>query len=172
MCGRSTQPCPRYLPRRNRWNRYITRKKTPMNGAIPESHTGTTNVEPSRKWWIVGGVVLAVLVVLIAYLAGRGWEGANDQIAAEDDPAWVYKENGPEVCEKAVLPQLKSPGSAVFTWEAPREDTVSIPKRDRYLMDGYVDSQNGFGAVLRTNIVCGLTLNGDDTLSGSATLRK
>lgn len=136
----------------------------------------TTNGQPettkSRTWWIIGGVILAALAIFAAYLMGRGWDDATNQIAAEEDPAWVYKENGPEVCEKAVLPQLKSPGSAVFTWEDPREDTESIPKRDRYLMDGYVDSQNGFGAVLRTNIVCSLTLNDDDTMSGQATLRK
>ena len=134
--------------------------------------TGQPETRKARTWWIVGGVVVAALAVFMAYLMGRGWDEATDQMSAESDPSWVYKENGPEVCEKAVLPQLKSPGSAVFTWEDPREDTESIPKRDRWLMDGYVDSQNGFGAVLRTNIVCGMTLNDDDTMSASATLRK
>lgn len=126
----------------------------------------------ARTWWIVGGVTLAALVVFVTFLAGLGWNDAVEQEAAENDPAWVYKTHGPEACEEAVLSKLKSPGSAEFAWGDPREDTESIPQRDRYLMDGYVDSQNGFGAVLRTDIVCGLTLNGDDTLSATATLRK
>ena len=138
----------------------------------PWTPTGQPETRKARTWWIVGGVVVAALAVFMAYLMGRGWDEATDQMSAESDPSWVYKESGPEVCEKAVLSQLKSPGSAVFTWEEPREDTESIPKRDRWLMDGYVDSQNGFGAVLRTNIVCSMTLNDDDTMSASATLRK
>lgn len=143
-----------------------------MTTTGPWTPTGQPETRKARTWWIVGGVVVAALAVFMAYLMGRGWDEATDQMAAESDPSWVYKQNGPEVCEKAVLPQLKSPGSAVFTWEDPREDTESIPKRDRWLMDGYVDSQNGFGAVLRTNIVCSMTLNDDDTMSASATLRK
>lgn len=143
-----------------------------MTTTGPWTPTGQPETRKARTWWIVGGVLVAALAVGIAFLAGLGWEAANDKIAAENDPAWVYKQHGPEACEKAVLPQLKSPGSAEFTWDDPREDTASIPKRDRYLMDGYVDSQNSFGAVLRTRIVCGLTLNDDDTLSATATLRK
>lgn len=138
----------------------------------PWTPTGQPETRTSRTWWIAASVVLAVLAVFAAYLMGRGWDAAVDQVAEEDDPAWVYKENGPEACETAVLPKLRSPGSAEFTWEEPREDTQSIPKRDRYLMDGYVDSQNGFGAVLRTSIVCGLTLGDDDTMTATATLRK
>jgi|SRR5690625_5027719 len=137
----------------------------------PWTKGGQAESKKSRTWWIVGGAVLAVVVVFVAFLAGLGWEEANEQIAAEDDPAWVYKEHGPEACEKAVLPKLKSPGSAEFEWGDPREDTASVPARDRYLMDGHVDSQNSFGAVLRTDIVCSLTLDDEGTMSATATLK-
>ena len=54
-----------------------------MTNPGPWTPTGQPETKKSRTWWIVGGIVLAVLVVFAAYLMGRGW----DEATATDGPA-------------------------------------------------------------------------------------
>jgi hypothetical protein len=57
-------------------------------------------------------------------------------------------------CEKAVLSRLKAPGSADFPGVF---DDVSEPRKrpdGSYLWGSWVDSQNSFGAKLRTRFMC------------------
>lgn len=50
-------------------------------------------------------------------------------------------------CQEAVKRYLKSPGSAKFGGE-------SVTARDPYVVTGWVDSQNGFGALVRNRYYC------------------
>ena len=50
----------------------------------PWTADGQPPTKKSRMWWIVGGVILAALVVFVAYLMGRGWDAA---VATEESPA-------------------------------------------------------------------------------------
>lgn len=45
---------------------------------------GKPQTKTARTWWIVGGVILAALVVAAAFLAGLGWEDAT---APKSEPA-------------------------------------------------------------------------------------
>lgn len=60
------------------------------------------------------------------------------------------------VCAKNyVEASLKSPSTAKFPWVS---DTI-IPLGDnKYTIGSYVDSQNGFGATIRTNYLCTVTI--------------
>jgi hypothetical protein len=59
--------------------------------------------------------------------------------------AWV-------ACKGFVEDRLKSPGSASFPWYS---DGKAIHQGGgRYEVHSYVDSQNGFGALIRTNFDC------------------
>ena len=62
-----------------------------MTNPGPWTATGQPETKKSRTWWIVGGVVLAVVVVFVAFLAGLGWEDANEQTTAADDPASQFR---------------------------------------------------------------------------------
>lgn len=52
-------------------------------------------------------------------------------------------------CRKAVLAQLKSPGSARWA-----DDTVASEGSAGWQVDGEVDAQNGFGALVRLSFTC------------------
>lgn len=61
-------------------------------------------------------------------------------------------------CEKAVSDQLKSPASATFSnW------TRTNNYNDTFTVTGSVDSQNSFGAMLRSQFSCTVRDNGNQT---------
>ena len=61
-----------------------------------------------------------------------------------------------------VKQRLKSPGSAIFPgiWDGKREHITKLGNRE-YRINSYVDSQNGFGSLLRTNWSCIIYFDGD-----------
>lgn len=64
------------------------------------------------------------------------------------------------ICEKFVKDRLKSPSTAEFAsliW-----DGITVEKEgDVYSMRSWVDSQNGFGAMIRTQFLCKVRPEGD-----------
>ena len=61
--------------------------------------------------------------------------------------------------QECVTERLKSPSSADFPWGS---DCVTKISDNTYVINSYVDSQNSFGAMLRTNFTCQITLTGND----------
>lgn len=59
------------------------------------------------------------------------------------------------ICENAVESRLRSPGTADFPFGHVSAVRTSGP--NAFMLASYVDSQNGFGAVVRTNFVCEVT---------------
>ena len=99
----------------------------------------------SGEW--IAACVLG-LVLLIGYAACRGPEEklhsdqANEQSTSNNTiGAWTYM-------KEFVRQRLKSPSTAEFPFGGHRDVTALGDKR--YLVESYVDSQNSFGATLRT----------------------
>lgn len=85
----------------------------------------------------------AVLAVLLAPAAQ----------AAEPAVDWEHAGTVAKMqCQKAVTRALKSPSTAVFQ---PINDMTIKPAKGGYAIHGYVDSQNGFGATVRSRFNCG-----------------
>jgi hypothetical protein len=62
--------------------------------------------------------------------------------------------------QKCVEQQLKSPSTAEFPYG--EIEGVSQLSGNTYIINSYVDSQNGFGAMIRTNYRCQVTLTSKD----------
>lgn len=70
-------------------------------------------------------------------------------------------EAGAEVsCEQRVKEQLKSPSSADFDGTTARAVTET-----EYAVSGTVDSENGFGAMLRSEFTCTVQFRDDGTFA-------
>ena len=63
------------------------------------------------------------------------------------------------MAEEFIKKELKSPGSAKFPWY--NDSMVTDLGNGKYRYVSYVDSQNGFGALLRTNFICTVKYVGD-----------
>lgn len=62
------------------------------------------------------------------------------------------------ICSNLVRSTLKAPSSAKFPWVP---DMSRRPNRDYYITS-YVDAQNGFGAMIRTDFTCNVRYVSDD----------
>lgn len=94
------------------------------------------------------GVVLVALTGLVSACGGSG--------GASDEPGEGDKFSAAVMCEEFVKDRLKAPATAEF-------DTEPGTKSGRaWVVQGVVDSENGFGAMLRSDFTCRLRYAGDD----------
>lgn len=90
----------------------------------------------------------AVATVLAFTLLGSCGEGAPNKFMAE------------AMCRSFITDRLKSPGSARFSDSSETERTS---KSDGgFLITGWVDSQNSFGALLRSHYSCSIMPSAND----------
>lgn len=95
-------------------------------------------------------VVLILVACVVIGILGRKSSGPSgpDQFTAR------------VMCEKFVKDRLKAPASAEF---APGSETHTLAKgKGAYKITSWVDSQNSFGAMIRTNYTCEVSYQGDD----------
>ena len=100
--------------------------------------------DPTTTRWAIGIGILLVVCCGWAALKGPGHNS--------DDP-------GPDAeraCKELVKDRLKSPGSAKFSGMDHRGDV------DEYTVTGSVDSQNSFGALIRSDFTCTVREQGDN----------
>lgn len=100
---------------------------------------------------------LAATVVAAALVVGGAACGDVDSDEGPTDYSAF------EICKKFVKDRLKSPGSASFRnfFEDDGEVSVSGFGDGPYKVISTVDSENGFGALIRTDFVCEVKHTGD-----------
>lgn len=92
------------------------------------------------------GIILAPVILIVLFIIGGYIFGSDDSNEPNRFEAIRY-------CEDAVRDQLRSPSTAAFD----SESTDSNP----YRVSGTVDAENGFGATVRNNFSCTVTITGD-----------
>lgn len=96
-----------------------------------------------------------VFGVGVAITAGYFWWSSRDTCDADAAYAAV---------KESISSRLRSPGSAIFQdWEGMSERTS--PYICAFNISGYVDSQNGFGAMLRTDFWGSALVKEDGSIS-------
>lgn len=99
-------------------------------------------VPPKRRRWLV--LLLPILAVVLLAAGGTTvWLATRPTVAAGPEAAVVA------ACHENALMSLRSPASARFSQEA-----VTQTGDGRWHVAGVVDSQNGFGAVVRQRVEC------------------
>ncbi len=109
---------------------------------------GKTNAEIRDLLFKIHGItIIAVLIlsIIIAFFATGGFSDKNKD-------AWI--------CAQIVVSdELKSPNTADFCNYTSAK--ITNTGGNRYIVKGYVDSENGFGATVRTHFTVTLTLTSD-----------
>lgn len=130
-----------------------TAERTSTKGAAMSQPHPAEQQPPANRRTIGKGyktflacAVAAMFLLMIIAVSTSGDSGTDDQSTMAE-----------VMCEDFVKARLKSPGSAEFgPTDTAREDDV-------YTVRGPVDSQNGFGAMLRSDYVCVVRDNPDDS---------
>lgn len=107
-----------------------------------------------------GAAIFVCVVFFIIFLVFKCSCSETEQEKANRNE-YNLKFNAYYNSQQCVKELLKSPSTAEFP--SGSEQFVTRIDEDTYLINSYVDSQNGFGAMLRTNYVCQITLNNNDT---------
>ena len=113
---------------------------------------GEVDASEKKKRAVVGGILAAIVVAFVAwaYITDDG-----DDSGTTDDREFAAF----SICKQFVTDRLQSPATASFRnyFEDDGEVVVRVVSDDRYVVTSTVDSENGFGAMLRTGFVCTVT---------------
>lgn len=102
---------------------------------------------PTLKHKLIGAVFLFVLLPA----------GCVYMLSGDPDPKYANKTTALVCAKQKVREQLKSPSTAEF--QPSIDMRVETADNLSYKIAGYVDSQNSFGAMVRTNFACDLTVH-------------
>ncbi|MBI3921313.1 MAG: hypothetical protein HY318_07850 [Armatimonadetes bacterium] len=94
-----------------------------------------------------GGVGLLVVFLLLYGSCSRMWREAGDSARAGPTKTGAYFWS-----QEYVKAALKAPSTAKFPWYS--DSFVSDLGGGRFEVRAYVDAQNAFGAMLRSNYTC------------------
>jgi hypothetical protein len=115
--------------------------------------------KPSAKRVLIGLVLVIFAVIMISNIGGESDKSASPgpeakPAASAEDKLKHELETACYIARSFVRKKLKVPGSAEFplcsevqTWRVPKQEGV-------YRSQGYVDSKNTFGVMVRTQYVC------------------
>jgi hypothetical protein len=132
---------------------------SPRRSAHVTKKSALTQPVSKRTWLIVktsAGVI--ILLIFIKACSSEPPVPPNNQA---DEAVTAIKVRSQ--CEDYVRKYLKSPSTAEFSGVA--ETTVYGKGNHKYTAIGWVDSENSFGAKLRTNYACTVTDEGNDQWS-------
>ena len=94
--------------------------------------------------------------ILIIWVAVSFFSSSEDSDAPRDNSILAYN-----LAEECVKQRLKSPSTAEFAGLFEMKDHVTKIGPDKYKIRSYVDAQNSFGAVIRNQWSCTITLHND-----------
>lgn len=110
------------------------------------------------------GLTAALLAATALTLSSCGSTPAPTPPTQEE----VARGAGQAECEKQADEYLHSPGSAVYEWE----DETGSDMGGAVKMRATVDSQNGFGAMIRSHVVCYVWVEGERVKNVDAKVTK
>lgn len=109
----------------------------------------------------IGCITILALIVIVIAIAVAATDSGGDSDGKPLDHAAAV------MCEDFVKQRLKSPSTAHFPGvtdtDYAKTTTLSDTKPWKYQVTGVVDSQNGFGATVRSNYVCTVSTKDNKT---------
>jgi hypothetical protein len=99
-------------------------------------------------------IVTITIFILLAYGSSDSDTGSS---SPSDNKFLAYS-----YAEDFVKQKLKSPSSAEFPGTFEKDEHITELGNRKYKINSWVDSQNSFGAQIRTNFSCTITFDGDN----------
>jgi hypothetical protein len=134
-----------------------TAKTCPHCGEEAPAVALKPNIKEQKQKNVGIGSIIFALVVLI-FIVSSITNRSPESISAATTPR-LDKFNAKVECEKFILQRLKAPAGANFSPTS--ELIVTGAGNGPWTVFGYVDSQNSFGAMLRSRYTCTVVFNGD-----------
>ncbi|HUM44337.1 MAG TPA: hypothetical protein PKI14_15440 [Fervidobacterium sp.] len=113
----------------------------------------------------IGCLVMVILAISIFSIIGF-YTNENSTNTSSQSAQPAHEDKADEIeaiimAEKFVKDRLVSPSSAKFPWRSSETTAVKVDE-DTWVISSYVDSQNRFGAMLRTYYIAKVKYLGND----------
>lgn len=108
-----------------------------------------------KSCMIVIGVLFCISIIDMKFFRDGGVEHLQNPC---DDTNKIYAYN---CAARFVKKELKSPFSAVFPDTRQKVHDTECNYDNTYKIDSYVESQNSFGAIIKTNFSCTIRFDGE-----------
>ena len=105
----------------------------------------TTKPKRDLTPWVIGFIIFYLMVCV--------WQQATSNVPPPPPSQDDIKLKLAYECQDAIMAKLKSPASAKFG-ELYEPGNGFMKNGNRWMITGFVDSQNSFGAMLRMNYGC------------------
>ncbi len=132
----------------------------PVSPPPPPPPGATADIRPwyKKKRWIIGGG-LVILMIIGAAAGDSSSSGGGSSSSSSDQKYAAF-----EMCKDFVKDRLKAPSTATFRnfFQDDGEVSVSGYGDGPYTVMSTVDSQNGFGAKIRSSFSCTVTNTSGD----------
>jgi hypothetical protein len=130
-----------------------------LSGSVNQTPVSPTPSipKPSKPIQNKNAILGAVLVIFVCVLCSCL---VFSNLTSKKDQKHDYSNMAVIQCQNFVKDRLKSPGSAEFPF---LEHTIKDLGNQTFEVVSYVDSQNSFGALLRTYYTCRIQYVGSDT---------
>lgn len=132
----------------------------PVVQAAPPAQVRSPKTEAHKKGGCGGPtlVILGILAIGFVILAVLGRPTQRGPEAPSAMGAWLD-------CQNFVKQNLKAPTTAQFPGANAEGVGTVLQDNGRWGVIGYVDSQNSFGAMIRSDYVCELSYNGNQVVA-------
>ncbi|MDC9615586.1 DNA translocase FtsK [Xenorhabdus khoisanae] len=129
-----TLPLAKEIPKRT------IKKSTPKPDIINTNNSGGEILVADFLGWIIGGAIF-IIMMLVLYSCSGNSSAPEVDYCSDDKVAYTY-------AKKFISTHLKSPSTAKFA--SYYDVKSSQPKECKFNFIGYVDAQNSFGSMIRT----------------------
>ena len=141
-----------------------------MKNASKEERGNESNGTSKKKSKIGGWIIAAIVIVFLTMFVRCVFSTSNSSYSnysggysSDDIETTAYI-----LSKEAVKSQLKAPSTAKFCKQS--ECTFVSAGTNKYMMTGWVDAENGFGAMLRADWAVVMELDGTKMKMISATV--
>jgi hypothetical protein len=101
-------------------------------------------------------LIIAAVIMTGLYILGSSGDNSSSNSDNTTNQFLAYN-----YAEDFVKQKLKSPSTAVFPEVSEKNEHITDLGSGKYKIDSWVDSQNGFGAMVRTNFSCTIIFEGE-----------
>lgn len=129
-----------------------------MRAVAKEKAEKELKEEKSKKNMKNGAIGCAILVglIIIGSLFSSGGDTTTSTKEKKPAVSWEEQDNSIAayiMAERFVKERLKSPSTAKFPGRSVTKNQIIKGEDNQYIISSYVDSQNSFGATIRTNFM-------------------
>jgi len=113
--------------------------------------------KPKKVNGCLSVLIIAVVLISVMFFLGIFSDGSSTDNSTSTNKFLAY-----DYAEQFVKKELKSPSTADFPGFSEKKEHISDMGGGRYKISSWVDSQNSFGAQIRTSFSCIIIFDGEN----------